>query len=138
MTSFVLKVTTRYLLPVLLMFAVFLFLRGHNEPGGGFVAGLIASAAFALYAIALGTDKARWVLPLDPRVLIGIGLLAALASGVMGIFDEKPFLTGLWIKIPISSAPPLEIGTPLLFDLGVFLAVTGVTLTIIYALEEEV
>lgn len=138
MNSFVLRVTTRYLLPLLLLFSVFLFLRGHNEPGGGFVAGLIAAAAFALYAIAFGAGQARRALPLDPLGLTGLGLLLALLGGLLGVFFGRAFLTGLWVRIPVLAAAPLEVGTSALFDLGVFLAVTGVVLTIIFALEEEV
>lgn len=138
MNSFVLRVTTRYLLPLLLLFSVFLFLRGHNEPGGGFVAGLIAAAGFTLYAIAFGAGPARRVLPIDPLGLTGIGLALALLSGLTGVFFGRAFLTGLWFRLPVPMAAPLEVGTSALFDLGVFLTVAGVVLTIIFALEEEV
>jgi multicomponent Na+:H+ antiporter subunit B len=57
MTSLILKTTARFLMPFLLLFSVFLFLRGHNEPGGGFTGGLVAAAAFALYSIAFGAEK---------------------------------------------------------------------------------
>ncbi|MFH1085957.1 MAG: MnhB domain-containing protein, partial [Chloroflexota bacterium] len=73
MTSLILRTMARYLLPLSLMFSIFLFLRGHNEPGGGFVAGLVAAAAFALYAIAYGSAAARPVLWIEPRLVIGRG-----------------------------------------------------------------
>ena len=136
MTSLILKTTARYLMPLLLLFSVFLFLRGHNEPGGGFAGGLVAAAAFALYSIAFGAAEARRVLRVEPRWLIGLGLLIALASGVIGLLGRQPFLTGLWGYLWLPGLDRMDVGTPVLFDLGVYLTVTGVTLTIIFALEE--
>ena len=136
MTSLILKTTTRYLAPLLLMFSVFLFLRGHNQPGGGFAAGLVAAAPFALLSIAFGAAEARRVLQVKPRLLIGVGLLAAFASGVISLLNGKPFLTGIWVYVQAPGLGKIEVGTPALFDLGVYLVVMGVTLSIIFALEE--
>ncbi|MBN2119227.1 MAG: Na+/H+ antiporter subunit B [Anaerolineales bacterium] len=136
MTSLILRTTTRYLTPLLLIFSVFLFLRGHNQPGGGFAGGLVAAAPFALFSIAFGAAEARRVLQVEPRWLIGVGLLAALASGVIGLLGGYPFLTGTWGYLKLPGFGVLDIGTPLFFDLGVYLAVIGVTLSIIFALEE--
>ncbi len=133
--SLILRTTIRYLFPLLLLFAVFVFLRGHNEPGGGFIAGLTASAAYALYSIAFNAREARRVLGIETRLLIGIGLALALLSGLPAVFNGQPFLTGLWISLPLPD-PFGKVGTPLLFDVGVFLTVLGVTLTIMFALEE--
>jgi len=135
MTSIILSTATRYLLPLLLLLSVYLLLHGHNVPGGGFVGGLVASAAFALFTIAHGVSRARKTLHFDPRTLTGVGLLIALAGGAGALFYEKPFLTGVWsgIKIPVLG----KIGTPLVFDTGVYLVVIGVTLTIIFSLAEE-
>lgn len=133
--SLILSTATRYLLPLLLLFSVFLLLRGHNEPGGGFVGGLVAAAAFALYAIALDVQAARVILQVDPRVLIGVGVLTAASSGTISLLAGKPFMTALWLKQPL---PVLgKVGTPLLFDVGVYLLVLGVTLMIIFTLVEE-
>lgn len=136
MTSLILKTTTRYLMPLLLMFSVFLFLRGHNQPGGGFAGGLVAAAPFALYSIAFGAAEARRVLQVKPRLLIGAGLLAAFASGVISLLNGKPFLTGIWGYVQAPGFGPVEMGTPVLFDLGVYLVVMGAALSIIFALEE--
>ncbi len=135
MHSLILSTATRYLLPLLLMFSIFLLLRGHNEPGGGFVGGLVAAAALALYAMALGLRSARQVLGIDPRSLIYFGLLAAAASGLPALFNGLEFMTGLWTTqaLPVIG----KLGTPLLFDVGVYLVVIGVTLTIIFALMEN-
>lgn len=135
MDSVVLRTAIRYLLPLLLLFSVFALLRGHNEPGGGFVGGLVASSAFALYAIAFDVERARQLLPGSPRRLIGLGLLIAAFSGMIGVLMGEPFMTAQWDNRPIPVIGKL--GTPLLFDIGVYLTVIGVVLTIIFALAEE-
>lgn len=134
--SLILRTTVRFLFPLLLLFAVFIFLRGHNEPGGGFIAGLVASAAYALYSIAWSSKEARHAVGVETRMLIGAGLLVALVSGLIGALGGQSFLTGLWGYISVPPLFKVEVGTPVLFDIGVFLAVLGVTLTIVFALEE--
>lgn len=136
MTSLILRTTTRYLTPLLLIFSVFLLWRGHNQPGGGFAGGLVAAATFALLSIAFGAAQARRVLQVEPHVLIGVGLLIALASGVIGMLSGYPFMTGVWGYLQLPGFAPVDVGTPVLFDLGVYLVVIGVTLLIIFSLEE--
>lgn len=136
MTSLILRTTTRYLTPLLLIFSIFLLWRGHNQPGGGFAGGLVAAATFALLSIAFGAAQARRVLQVEPHVLIGIGLLIALASGVIGMLSGYPFMTGVWGYLQLPGFAPVDVGTPVLFDLGVYLVVIGVTLLIIFSLEE--
>ena len=136
MTSLILRTTTRYLTPLLLIFSVFLFWRGHNQPGGGFAGGLVAAAPFALLSIASGAARARQVLHVEPHMLIATGLLIALLSGVIGLLGGYPFLTGIWVYLGLPGFAAVEVGTPVLFDLGVYLVVIGITLSIIFALEE--
>ncbi len=121
----------RLLMPLLLLYAVFLLYRGHNEPGGGFVGGLVAAAAFALYGTAFGVQRARRALLVKPMTLLGAGLLIALLSGLPAVLRGQPFLTALW------TTGPLAVGTPALFDVGVFLVVTGVVLMMVFSLAEE-
>jgi multicomponent Na+:H+ antiporter subunit B len=121
----------RLLMPLLLLFAVFLLIRGHNEPGGGFVGGLVAASAFALYGIAFGIERARQALIVEPMTLLGAGLLIALASGLPAVVLGQPFLTAQWTH------GPFAIGTPTIFDIGVFLVVAGVVLMMIFSLAEE-
>lgn len=137
MISLILRTTARYLLPLLVMFSFFLLLRGHNEPGGGFVAGLIAASAWALYALAFDPAEARRTLRVEPRLLIALGLLVAAVSGVIGLAAGEPFLAGKWMEIPIPGLGTVKAGTPLLFDAGVYLLVWGGVLTIIFAAAEE-
>lgn len=137
MTSLILSTASRLLLPVVLLFSIFILLRGHNQPGGGFVGGLLAAAAFALHAIAYGVKKTRSLLGLDPRSLIGLGLFVALVSAMVSLVLGQPFFTGQWIKLSFGSLGEFDLGTPLVFDIGVYLTVIGVTLTIILSLAEE-
>jgi multicomponent Na+:H+ antiporter subunit B len=137
MSSLILQTATRLILTLLLLFSIFLLLRGHNQPGGGFVAGLVASGAFVLYAIAYDVKSARQALRFEPHVFIGGGLLLALVSGLAGWFTGEPFLTGYWLSWKLSGSDAVELGTPLLFDIGVYVVVIGVTLTIIFTLAEE-
>jgi multicomponent Na+:H+ antiporter subunit B len=136
-TSLILRTTTRFVLPLLLLFSVFLLLRGHHEPGGGFSGGLVAAAAFVLYRLAFGVEEVKRVLPADARALIGAGLLVAIAGGSAALFAGRPIMTGLWGQVPVPGVGDLDLGTPLLFDAGVYLTVVGVTLSIILPLAEE-
>ena len=137
MTSLILRTTTRLLIPLLLLFSLFLVVRGHHEPGGGFSGGLVAASAFVLYRLAFGPAEARRVLPVNPRALMGAGLLVAVASGSLPLLVGRPILTGLWGRVPVPGVGALDLGTPQLFDLGVYLTVVGVTLSIVLPLAEE-
>jgi multisubunit Na+/H+ antiporter MnhB subunit len=135
MTSSILQTAARVLMPLLLLFAVFLLLRGHNQPGGGFVGGLVVASSFVLYSIAFGVDAGRRALLVNPPTLLGVGLLTALASGIPGVLTGRPFMTALWTDLGAGRGS-IAVGTPLVFDVGVFLAVIGVVLTIVFTLAE--
>ena len=137
MVSLILQTATRYLQPLLLLFSLFLLAVGHNEPGGGFVGGLVASAAFSLQAIAYDVESARRSLWVDTRMLIGAGLLLALLSGSSRLAEGRPFMTGKWFSIPLPGDVTFTMGTPLIFDTGVYLVVVGATLTVLFAMTEE-
>lgn len=133
--SLILSSAVRVLLPLLLLFSLFLLLRGHNEPGGGFVGGLVAASGFALYSLAHGASTARRKMYIEPHTLVGAGLLTALGSGCFSLIAGRPFMTGLWAG---QGLPVLDkAGTPLLFDAGVYLVVMGMALLIIFSLMEE-
>lgn len=133
--SIVLSTVSNFVLPLLIVFSIFLLFRGHNVPGGGFVGGLVAAASFTLHAIANGVSSARSKLAVDPRVIAGLGLATMVASGLIALFQGRPFMTGLWSESTVIVIGKL--GTPLLFDLGVYLLVSGITLMIIFSLGEE-
>ena len=137
MTSLILRTATRFLMPLLLLFALFLLFRGHNEPGGGFVGGLVVAAAFILYAIAYGVSAGRRALLIDPSTLLGIGLLVALGTGISAVLRGRPFLTAMWTTVGTDGLV-VHVGTPLVFDVGVFFVVIGVVLTIVFTLADVV
>jgi len=136
-TSFILRPASRLLFPLLLLFSIFLMLRGHNEPGGGFSGGLVAASAFILYRFAYGVQAARSLLPVSPLSLFGGGLLVSASCGVLSLLEGYPLLTALWGAMYLPGFGEVHIGTPLLFDVGVYITVIGVTLTIILPLAEE-
>lgn len=137
MRGLILPTATTYLMPVLLLFSIFLLLRGHNEPGGGFAGGLVGAAAFILLSIADGVGVARRALRLDPRTLIGVGLLIMLLSGfVAPLLAGDAYLTSRWWDFDIGDYV-VSLGSPLLFDIGVYMGVAGTVLLITFSLEEE-
>jgi multicomponent Na+:H+ antiporter subunit B len=137
MTSLILATATRIIFPLLLLLSLFLLLRGHDQPGGGFIAALVLVAAFALDALAYGVDTARGAMRVDPHVLVGAGLFVAIGSGAIALAAGLPLMTSRWWMIQVPGVGEIAVGTPLLFDLGVFLVVAGVVLMIVLALAEE-
>ncbi|MCG8349208.1 MAG: Na+/H+ antiporter subunit B [Chloroflexales bacterium] len=135
MGTLIFNTNARLLPPLLLIFSVFLLIRGHNVPGGGFVGGLVAATAFTLYGMAYGVTEAMQTMRINPRTLIALGLLVAVISGLPAIFLGDAFMTGLWYPQPLPVIG--KVGTPLLFDVGVYLLVMGISLTIIFTLMEE-
>lgn len=135
MNTIILKTASQVLLPLLLLFSVFLLLRGHYLPGGGFVGGLVASIAFVLHAFAYNLQSSKDLLRIHPGYLIPIGLTLAVLSGLVPmLFESLPFMTGVWYP---ESVPVIgSIGTALFFDIGVYLVVIGSVLTIMMTLSE--
>lgn len=130
MTSLIFRTAARYLVPLLLLFSIFTLLRGHNLPGGGFAGGLLAATAVALYIFAWDAGAAKRAIPIDPHFLIGLGLAIVLVCGFGGMATGDPFLTGKWTVIGTETA----IGTPLLFDIGVYLVVFGASVMMMFSL----
>lgn len=139
MKSIILIAGSRLLVALMSIFAVYMLLRGHNEPGGGFIGGLLAAVGFVIFAIACGTEDARKALRFRPANIAAAGLGIALFAGLMAAVWSDAFFTGQWLFI---NATPEDKGIPLssvlVFDIGVFLVVLGSVLTIVFALEEEV
>lgn len=136
MNSLILHTATRLMIGVLLLFSLFLFFRGHDEPGGGFIGGLVGAGAFTLYAIAFGSQAAKQVLRIHPVTLIAFGLAALVLSGIIPMFTADAFLTGKWLFIEWGMIQT-KLSTPLLFDIGVYLCVVGFIVAVIFSLEEE-
>lgn len=135
MKTIILRTASDYLLPVLLLFSVFILLRGHYLPGGGFVGGLIAATAFVLDAFANGLKNTKSLLKIHPGFLMPVGLSLAFVSALSPLFIGLPIMTGLWAS---ESIPVLGyIGSALFFDTGVYLVVIGASLTILLTISES-
>ena len=130
--SLILKASGRVILPLALLFSVYVLLRGHNEPGGGFIGGLIAAAGLAVYALPRGRLALVSLLRVWPKALIGAGLALGLLSGLPALFLGSPFLTHQW-----AFPGGLTIGTALVFDVGVYLTVVGAVLTFLVPYLED-
>ena len=134
--SLMLEYVARTAYWLMLLASVWILLRGHNAPGGGFIAGLVAVAATALMAIVYGVDSARRRLPLQPLQLAVAGVLLALISGIPGAWDGSPFLTHQWWSIEVGNSL-FKLSTVLVFDAGVFAAVWGAFATYLFALLDD-
>jgi multicomponent K+:H+ antiporter subunit A len=117
--------------------AMYIFMRGHNEPGGGFVAGLVFSVALLLQYIVSGTSWVEAHLPLYPRRWIGVGLLTALATGLGALFWGYPFLTSHTAHLSLPVLGEVHIASALFFDIGVFTLVVGSTLLILTGIAHQ-
>ena len=132
MESIILKTTARFLAPLLIILSLWVYYRGHNNPGGGFIGGLIAASGYTFYALSHSVDYARKKLRFDPIKISAFGLLVALISGLLSVFKKQSFMTSIWGHLG-----PIHVGTPMLFDLGVYFAVIGFSVQVIFILMEE-
>jgi multicomponent Na+:H+ antiporter subunit B len=138
MPELYLTLLDRVLTPVLLVLAVALLLAGHNSPGGGFIAGLVVASAFLMQIIARGDVFVRNLIGRYLQPVMGAGLVIAASAALLGL-SAGVFFRAVWWKVPVGSTY-LEFGTPVLFDLGVFLVVSAVVTSYILELsrpEEE-
>jgi multicomponent Na+:H+ antiporter subunit B len=131
--SIIFQIGMKTILPVLLMGSFLIFWRGHHLPGGGFIGGLLAGAVLATHSFCFGVQKTLRTIRIHPLSFIFIGLFFALLSGVLSfIVGDLPF-TGLWTSIPLIGS----LGTPILFDLGVYLLVIGFVVVFITQVLQE-
>ncbi|MGK3272116.1 monovalent cation/H+ antiporter subunit A [Comamonas kerstersii] len=130
-------VLVRLLLPFATMVSIYLFIRGHNEPGGGFVAGLVFSVALLLQYIISGTQWVEAHMPLYPRRWIGLGLLFALLTGLGAITAGYPFLTSHTFHFSLPWIGQIHLASATFFDIGVFTLVVGSTLLILTAIAHQ-
>lgn len=136
MNTVIFRTIAPVLVAILIVFSVFVLLRGHNEPGGGFIGGLIAASGVALYGIAVGVDEVRRAIRFDPLALAGFGVLIASISGLISIAYQVPFLTGLWTTFTFENTE-IAISSPMIFDIGVYFVVLGTLAAVALALEED-
>lgn len=137
-SSIILRTSMRLILPLSLLFACYMSLKGHNEPGGGFIAGLVASIAFCIYRMSFGAEALLKLLPVHPRMLIFLGLGMACATSLTPLLFGLPLLTSRvgTISLPLVSEP-FHYASAMIFDTGVLLVVVGVSVGMIMRLSEE-
>jgi len=127
MRSYILLAVARAVLPVTVLFAVYMLLRGHNEPGGGFIAGLVTTAALVLEGLAFGREHAmrRFGQVLRASLVIGLGL--AVIAGLIAVMVGDPFLTNYHWYMPLPGDGYVHLSTTLIFDIGVYMTVVATT-----------
>ncbi len=136
MRSPILGASARPILWAALAMSVWILLRGHNAPGGGFIGGLVAASGIVVVALASGPAAARQVLRLPPVVISGLGLAAAFASGLPALLDGGPPLTHIWAALD-TGVLRLQLGATLIFDVGVYLVVVGMSAAVILPFIDE-
>ncbi|MFC4698916.1 monovalent cation/H+ antiporter subunit A [Glaciecola siphonariae] len=127
----ILGMISQSLLPLALLVSFYIFLRGHNMPGGGFIAGLITSVALIQQYIAHGVDWVKPRIKVDYQTLIALGVLIATLTGIGSWFFDRPFMTTWFDYFDIPFIGEIELASALIFDLGVYLTVVGATLLIL-------
>lgn len=134
MRTVIFRTLAPLIVAIMLVFSVYVCLRGHNEPGGGFIGGLIAAASIGVFGMASGVRMVRAALRVDPMAIAGVGVLVAAASGLLSLFTRSPFMTSIWAYVPLGETV-VPLSTPLVFDIGVYLVVFGTLSAIVLALE---
>ncbi|CAI9392597.1 MULTISPECIES: Na(+)/H(+) antiporter subunit B [unclassified Bacillus (in: firmicutes)] len=136
--NLVLQTITKVIVFLILLYSVDLFFAGHYTPGGGFIGGLMASGAIVLLLITYDIKFVKKIFPINFIYVTAIGLLISTLTGMIAVLFNKPFLTHFFNKhahLPLLGETSLH--TAALFDLGVFLVVVGVTMTIIQTIGED-
>jgi len=144
------RTATRLAVPIALVTSIALLLQGHNQPGGGFIAGVLTAAAFALVYVVFGLEELAKMLGAEPdgpfghapvatyRAVLGLGLALAAASGLVPIAFGEPFLTQTyWILHGVPLYGEVEVASAIAFDLGVYLTVVGALLTVVAVVGTE-
>jgi multisubunit Na+/H+ antiporter MnhB subunit len=137
MISMILATVSRLALRVLMVFAIYLMLRGHNAPGGGFIAGLMTAAAILMMYVAWNSDYVRTTIRVNYRVLLSVGLLLCGSSGFIALTYGVVFMEHRMWEFSLPLIGDLAVGTAPWFDLGVYCGVVGVTLMIMSILREK-
>jgi monovalent cation:proton antiporter len=135
--SLILTTVTRLVFFVVLLFSLYLLLRGHNRPGGGFIAGVMTALGILLQSIASDLHYVRLVFRVEPRVLAGVGLMTSLTTGLVPMLLGYPFLTSTFGHVHVPGLGEVEITSAFFFDLGVYGVVVGGSLLMMITLAEE-
>ena len=139
MNSIIFTAGARILVALVFVFSLFMLLRGHHLPGGGFIGGLLGAISFIVYALAVGSAEARAALRVSPEGIAMVGLGIALAAGMVSVLFGDPLFTGQWYWVGGDSyeTAAFSINSVLVFDIGVYLVVLGGILSLAFAFDEE-
>lgn len=132
--SLLLSTVSQSLLPLAIMVSIYIFFRGHNLPGGGFIAGLVTAVAIILQYIAQGVDWVKARMNVEYQRVVAVGLMIALFTGVASWLFNRPFLTSWFDYFDIPLLGKIELASAMAFDLGVYVTVVGSTLLILASL----
>ncbi|WP_394231998.1 Na(+)/H(+) antiporter subunit B [Niallia oryzisoli] len=135
--NIILETAIKALLFMIVLYSVYIFTAGHYYPGGGFIGGLMTAGAIILLLITYDIKTVSEILPINYRILTGIGLLFAIGTSAGSLLFDVPFLTHAFGHIQLPILGELSLHTATLFDLGVFFVVVGVTMTIIQTIGED-
>jgi multicomponent Na+:H+ antiporter subunit B len=135
MRTVIFRTMAPLIVAIMLVFSVYVCLRGHNEPGGGFIGGLIAASAIAIFGMASGVTAVRRAMLVDPLALAGFGVFIAAFSGLLSLFTGSPFMTSIWLYLDLGEAV-VPLSTPMVFDIGVYFVVAGSISAVALSLEE--
>ena len=138
MSSSILRTANGIIFPLTLLFALYMALKGHNYPGGGFIGGLIAAVALVLYRMSHGPQAMLRLMPIHPRTVVATGLAIATLTGIVPLFFGEPMLRSIAPYINLGVGEPVHVPSALFFDIGVLLVVIGVSVGMIVRLGEEV
>lgn len=132
-----LHVITRIVAFIILAFSVFLFFAGHNNPGGGFIGGLMTASALVLLYLSFDLKTIKRVIPFNYEKIIAAGLLISIVTGIVGMFFGFPYLTQFFEYYNVPILGEIELTSALPFDLGIYLVVVGFTLLTILTIAED-
>lgn len=137
MDSIIFQAIARQALYVVIVFSLFLLGRGHNEPGGGFIGGLMTAAAIVIQYLAFDLESVKKAIPFDGLKLVALGLSCAVGTGLVTMFAYGLFMDHVFAYIQLPFFGQLQLTTAFVFDLGVYFVVVGGIIAIITAIGEE-
>ncbi len=137
MNTVILQLASKYVRGLLIIFSVIMLLRGHNLPGGGFIGGLLAGLSIAFKGFAFTPAKAEKEMKVRPEYFMVFGLMLIFGSLWPGLLIEGTFMQGGWFTIPFPFTEGYKVGTPFLFDIGVYFIVIGVTVLFLFSLTDK-
>jgi len=135
--SFILRSVARFVFFIANIFAFYLLLRGHNAPGGGFIAGVTSAVSLIMLHLALGVEETYRIIRFDPARLAGWGLLLAAATPTVSLLLGQNFFDHYMFHLDVPLLGELHFGTTLAFDIGVYLVVVGITCKMIFTLAQS-